>query len=102
MVRGFGSGTPVTELTRGRDTPSSYTGGSNRANMVKDFPNSGLRKLLQCPDSDRNGVVASHGAEKSSHCGSRVTGEIDPVSRELTSIFCKLFAKSSRKTPSNV
>lgn len=98
-VRGFGSGKPVTEVMRGREMPSSYTGGNRRLNVVSDFPHSGLRKLLQWPVKARNGVVGSHGAEKSSHCGSKEIGEIEPESSVLTSMFCRLLAKSSRNTP---
>lgn len=98
-VRGFGNGKPVTEVTRGREIPSSYTGGNKRLNVVNDFPHSGLRKLLQWPVNERNGVDGSHGAVKSSHCGSKEIGEIEPESRVFTSTFCRLFTKSSRNTP---
>lgn len=101
-VRGFGNGAPVTDVARGRDTPSSYTGGRRRANTVNDFPHSGLRTLLQWPVKVRNGEDGSHGAEKSSHCGSSDIGEMEPDSSEFTSMFCKLFVKSSRNTPINV
>lgn len=96
-VRGFGNWLPVTDVMRGRDTPSSYTGGSKRLNVVNDFPHSGLLRLLQWPVKVLNGVVGSHGAVKSSHCGSSETGEIDPDNNEFTSMFCRLFEKSSRK-----
>lgn len=100
-VRGFGNGAPVTDVVRGFDTPSSYTGGNKRLNIVNDFPHSGLRTLLQCPVKVRYGDDGSHGAVKSSHCGSNDTGEIEPESNEFTSIFCKLFVKSSRNAPTN-
>jgi hypothetical protein len=96
IVRGLGNPCPVTEVTRGADIPSSYTGGKSRANVVSDCPKVGFFKLLQCPVKLLNGVVASQGCEKSSHCGYMLIGEIDPVMKELTSINCKLFEKSSK------
>lgn len=75
--------------------PSSYTAGSKRAKVVNERPRLGFLRLLQCPVNVLKGVFESQGAEKSSHCGSIVIGDIDPVTAELMSINCKLVEKSS-------